>query len=148
MNIKDECTVEVTYTITGDDGEVLESSEESGPLAYVHGEGELPPALEQLFSGCAEGDEVEQLFEPGQCFPDFDPEMIISIPSSEFPADTELTAGESILITVEDDSGESGELEARVVETNPEAVVVDANHPLAGQSVHFIGRVIRVEAPG
>ena len=37
--------------------------------------------------------------------------------------------------------GESGELEARVVETNPEAVVVDANHPLAGQDITFSVRV-------
>ena len=147
MKITQNCLVELSYRILDPAGTLLESSETGEPLAYVHGEGELPPALEQLLNDKGVGDEVEQLFEPGECFPEFDPEMIISVPCSEFPEGTVLAADEQITIVVEDESGEAGELEARIIEVNPDAAVLDANHPMAGQAVIFCAKVLKVE-PG
>ena len=68
---------------------------------------------------------------------DYDPEGLISVPRSEFPPDAEIVPGDWIAVSVSDEGDAEEELEMRVVEISPEAVVLDANHPLSGRDIRY-----------
>jgi FKBP-type peptidyl-prolyl cis-trans isomerase 2 len=155
LKIQDQSKVEFSYVIEGMDGKVLESSDETAPMDYTHGQEDLPPKLEEALTGMGKGEEVVVEFDPGECYGDTDPEMIFTVPRTEFPEDLEIEVGEDLSIALEDDGGEEGNiqvedtkdgayLEARVMEVNPEAVILDANHPLAGIPIRFRVKVLSV----
>jgi len=133
--------VELVYELRDADGELIESSsdDESGPILYVHLDGELPPRVEEALEGKKEGDVVVVDLEPGEAFGPYDPEGLISVPREDLPEDAEIVPGDWIVLGVDDEDDDSGEeeLEARVVEVNPEGVVLDLNHPLAQEAVQF-----------
>jgi len=145
LKISSGTLVELSYTIESPDGEVLESSEQSGPLDYQHGQGELPPALEEALEGKQAGEDVVVSLGPGEAFGEYNVDGLVSVPRTEFPEDAELTVGDSISVTVEEsESGEPEDLTMRIAEVNAEAVVLDANHPLADQAVVFRVQVLGV----
>ena len=148
MKISSGTLVELSYAIEDPHGEVLESSEQSGPLDYQHGQGELPPALEEAREGKEAGEDVVVSLGPGEAFGEYNVDGLVSVPRSELPEDTELVVGDSISVTVEEsESGEPEELTMRIAEVSAEAVVLDANHPLADRAVVFRVQVLGV-APG
>lgn len=137
--------VELVYELRDADGGLIESSndEDSGPILYVHLDGELPPRVEQALDGKEEGDVVIVDLEPGEAFGPYDPEGLVSVPREDLPEDAEIVPGDWIAVAVEpeegdeDGEGTAEELEARVVEVNPDGVVLDLNHPLAQEAVQF-----------
>lgn len=147
MKIRPGCLVELEYTILDDEGGIHETSDEGGPLEYVHGTGELPPALEEALEGGEAGTELELTLPPGEAFGDYNPDGIVTVPRGDFPEDVELVPGESIEVHIEDDDGEEDTLEMRVVEVGPDGVVLDANHPLASREVTFRVKVLSVGEP-
>ena len=79
----------------------------------------------------------------------YDLEAIITVPRSEFPSDAEIVPGDIVPIHLVPESAdeEGGDLEARVIKINPEAIVLDAKHPWAGQDIHFEIEIVSVD-PG
>ncbi len=140
MNISAGQIVSLDYTLSIKDGELVESSEEEGPLEYLHGNGEIPEGLEQALEGKAVGDKIELTLEPQDAFGEYDLEALTTVPRSEFPDDAEIETDQWIQVGVqmedEEDDGEF-EIEMRIVEINSEAVVLDANHPLAGKTIEY-----------
>jgi FKBP-type peptidyl-prolyl cis-trans isomerase 2 len=67
----------------------------------------------------------------------------VAVPRSEFPEDAEIVPGDWVSIEVSGEEGEEkkGEMEMRVVEIAPEAITLDANHPLAGEEITFDLRI-------
>ena len=118
-------------------------------MEYTHGMGELPEALESALVGQGIGHTATVAMGPGEAFGDKNLEGIVSVPRTDLPPEMELVPGQWIEVMVEDEDneGESGSLEMRVVELAPDAVVLDANHPLAGLAVTFEVKVLEIE-PG
>ncbi len=141
MKISEGHLVEIDYTLETDGGEIVESSTDEGPLQYLHGGGEIPDRLEAALAGKDVGDSLELTLEPEDAFGDYDVEALTTVPRSEFPEDAELEANQWIQVEVMSDEGEildgENELEMRVAEVNDEAVVLDANHPLAGKTITY-----------
>ncbi|MFT5198301.1 MAG: FKBP-type peptidyl-prolyl cis-trans isomerase 2, partial [Planctomycetota bacterium] len=89
-----------------------------------------------------------------EAYGDYNPDGLISVPRDSFPADAEIIAGDWIEIEIEpgDEEGNPIEdaepemMEAKIIEVSADAVSLDANHPLAGQSVTFEMKVLSVEA--
>ena len=77
----------------------------------------------------------------GEAFGDPDPEAIVAVSREDFPADMELEKGGLVNIHVEPEEGEdeeeAAEMAAVIVEVNPDGVILDANHPLAGRPATF-----------
>src|ERR1041385_8994911 len=132
MNIADKKVVPIDYTLKNDGGDILDSSE-GEPLAYLHGVGQIVPGLEKALAGLKVGDAKDVVVEAAEGYGDRDPEGVFGIPRSAFPAEVELEVGASFV--GEDDEGNS--LPVRVIKLDGETVVVDANHPLAGERLHF-----------
>ena len=154
MTIRQGSTVEIHYELFDERGELVESTREEGPVRYVHGLGEILPGLERALEGAAAGARLEVELEAADAYGDYDPEGLVSLPLAEIPTDLPLARGDWISVHVEpDDEEEEGaaehahgagdgddeerEMELRVVEIAGDEVVLDANHPLAGQRVTF-----------
>lgn len=147
MKIRQDCLVELEYRLLNEQGEVVEESVSRGPMVYLHGNKEILPALEEQLEGHAEGEKFEVRLEADQAYGPYEVDQILSVPRSEFPADAEIVPGDWITIELNDDDNEEldgQEMDARVIEISPDAITLDANHPLAGQQVVFDLRVLKV----
>jgi FKBP-type peptidyl-prolyl cis-trans isomerase SlyD len=133
MIIADKKVVRIDYTLKNQAGEVLDSSEGQLPLTYLHGSGEIVPGLERALAGLGIGDAKDVVVPPDEAYGPVDPEGIFGVPRDAFPPDAVLEVGASFF--GEDEEGHA--VPVRVVEVKPDSIVVDANHPLAGQTLYY-----------
>jgi len=152
MNIADGLIVVLSYELLDADGKLFESSTDDGPMSYMQGNEEIPTPLEEALDGADIGDKLEVTVPAIDAFGDQDVEGIFSIPRADFPEGPQLIPGEWIQLNVAPEAGEEGEgetfeVEARVVEINDDSVILDTNHPLAGQDVVFKVEVMEVREP-
>ena len=122
------------------DGELIESSD--APIAYLHGGYDgIFPLVERALAGKTVGEQCRVRLEPEDAFGDYDAELVRLEPREKFPGNLEVgmrfegrgeESGETVIYTVTD-----------VAE---DKVVVDGNHPLAGQTLHFSCTVTGVRA--
>lgn len=148
MRIARGCVVRLELELRDADGEVVLSTDEEGPIEYLHGtEDFLLPGLERALDGADEGAELELELEPADAFGDYDYECLVSVPRSELPPDAEVVPGDLIPVEMQDDDGRDlGEIEVRVDSIDGHSVVLDANHPLAGRTLACRARVLHVRA--
>ena len=147
MKIQPGCIVELQYELRDSDGAVVETSDEGGPLTYLHGNDEIPGGLEQKLEGVDVGAELEITLGPGEAYGDYNPDGLVTVPRDQFPPDAEIVPDDWIEVTIASEEGpaaESKTMEMRVMEISPESIVLDANHPLAGQAVTFDLKVVSV----
>lgn len=144
--------VELAYRLLDQEGNLVESSEEEGSMDFELGAGEIFPALERALIGLIEGDERTVVLEAEEAFGAVDPEAILAVPLDALPAGTVPRVGDLLPLvlepegTEESEEFESEEIEAVVREVNEDGIVIDTNHPLAGHSLTFEIRVLRVRA--
>jgi FKBP-type peptidyl-prolyl cis-trans isomerase SlyD len=117
------------------DDDVLDTSdaEDGEPIVYVHGYGMLVPGLEKALTGLAEGDEKDVVVPPEEGFGERDEELVLEVDRSEMPRPDVVAVGDELV--AESPDGEEAVL--RVIEVKPDAVVLDGNHPLAGETLHY-----------
>jgi FKBP-type peptidyl-prolyl cis-trans isomerase SlyD len=132
MIVAEKKVVHIDYTLKTDKGEVVDASE-GEPLAYLHGTGQIVPGLERALAGLEVGAAIDVIVEPADGYGDRDPEGVFGIPRTAFPPEAELEVGASFV--GEDEEGHS--LPVRVIAIENDTIVVDANHPLAGERLHF-----------
>jgi FKBP-type peptidyl-prolyl cis-trans isomerase SlyD len=133
MQIADKKVVRMDYTLRNKAGEVLDSSEGQDPLSYLHGAQQIVPGLERALTGMSAGESKDVVVSPEEGYGLPDPEGVFSVPRNAFPADAKLEPGTSFI--GEDEQGHA--VPVRVVEVREGQVVVDANHPLAGETLYF-----------
>lgn len=120
------------------EGELLETSEESEPMEFVAGADEVAPRIEEALLGKSVGDKVRVTLPPGEAFGEPDPALILSIPRSQIPEGVPLSVGEFLPVSLADAPEDlDEEIEFRIVEVGEDEVVLDANDPLAGETVTF-----------
>jgi FKBP-type peptidyl-prolyl cis-trans isomerase SlyD len=132
--VADDMVVRLDYTLTLSDGELYDSSADSGPLEYLQGHGQLISGLEEALYDMAVGDEKDVVVTPDIAYGEYDPDAVQSIARDVFPQDMALEPGMSIDLYDED---ADEELEATIEEVDDAAVVVNFNHPLAGETLNF-----------
>lgn len=139
--VADDTVVMIEYTLTLDDGEIYDSSVETGPLEYLHGHGQLIAGLEAALMGMRRGDSKAVVVTPDVGYGEYDPEAVEFVPNDALPDDLELEPGMSLDLY---DEESDQEIEAFVAEIRPEGVLLDMNHPLAGETLHFTVKVLEV----
>jgi FKBP-type peptidyl-prolyl cis-trans isomerase SlyD len=145
VKIQPNAFVSLDYTLKDDEGELLDSSdgsdgEEAHPIDYVHGYGMLVPGLEAALAGLETGDEREIVVLAENGYGERDDDLVLEVERSEFPNPAAVTAGDEFIA----ESEEGGDMPMRVVEVKDDSVIVDANHPLAGQRLHYKVKVLVV----
>jgi len=140
MQIAMNTVVTMTYELKDADGNVLESSTE--PVAYLHaGYHNLYPKVEEAMHGKNVGDSVVVDLQPVDGFGEYDEELVQIEPASAFPA-AELKVG--MQFEGEDETGDV--ILYTVTEIADGKVVVDGNHPWAGERLIFSATVTDVRA--
>ncbi len=132
--------VTIVYRLTSRDGEILEESEE--PHSYLHGGyGNVFEAVESALEGKAVGDTIDIVMEPEEAFGEYDEELVRVEERSVFPE------GIEIGMQFEGQGEISGEVNIfTITDIADDKVVVDGNHPLAGQSLNFHCKITDVRA--
>lgn len=124
---------QIHYSGRLDDGREFESSIRTGdPLEVKLGSGRLLPAVERIICEMNPGDERTVRLEPEQAYGAYDEDLVISVPADRLPNATALPTGEYVEIKTD-----MGIIRAKVVSVEPETVVLDCNHELAGQAVTY-----------
>ncbi|MEZ5490615.1 MAG: peptidylprolyl isomerase [Gammaproteobacteria bacterium] len=132
--------VSIHYTLKDDEGQVMDSSEGREPLAYLHGENNLIPGLESELQGKTVGSRFETIIEPKDAYGETNDELVQTIGKQMFQGVEEIEPGMTFIA-----QGEGGQQrQVRVVEVDEENVTIDANHPMAGKTLHFDVEVVEV----
>jgi len=128
------------YKLTDDDGNVLDSSEGSEPLAYLHGVGGIIPGLEKALVGKVEGDSLQVRVEPAKGYGEVMPDLIQTVEREAFQDAEPIEVGMEFQAQTPD-----GPVQHIVVKkVDDHEVIVDANHPLAGVVLHFNIEIVGV----
>ena len=130
--VTDGQVVSMEYTLRVD-GKVVDTSEGSEPLEYLHGAANIIPGLEREMDGMAVGESKTVVILPSDGYGEMDEEAFIEVPRSEFPEDMPLKPG----LEMELAGPEGQPMYARVESMEGETVVLNMNHPLAGKELHF-----------
>lgn len=132
MQVKADTVVTIDYTLTGNDGEVIDTSEGREPLAYLHGHGNIVPGLEKAIEGKGEGDEVKVTVEPEEGYGPHRQELVQEVSMEAFAGIDQVEPGMKF-----NAESAQGPLVVKVTKVEGEQVTVDANHELAGQELNF-----------
>jgi FKBP-type peptidyl-prolyl cis-trans isomerase SlyD len=128
-----DTVVSFHYTLSDKGGQVLDSSQGGQPLVYLHGYSQIVPGLENALLGKAVGAAFKVAVEPSEGYGERNEQMVITLPRTQgnLPADIEVG------FVVELVSPEGDEIPARVVKLTEADITLDANHPLAGETLFF-----------
>lgn len=138
--IGDKQVVSIHYTLTNNDGEVIDSSREAEPLSYLHGAGNIIPGLEQALVGKSEGASLTVTVEPELAYGEALVELVQVVDRAAFQGVDDVQPGMAF-----EAQGEDGAVQHIVVKAvEGEQVTVDANHPLAGETLNFAVDVVAV----
>src|SRR5580765_3970511 len=138
MRIDAKTAVTFHYSLRDDEGKVLDSSEGRTPLTYLHGEGNIVPGLEKALAGKQSGDEVKVTVPPEEGYGPRDEGNIRNVPRRRLP-EGKIEPGMRMRLQTE-----GGPLTALVTAVRGDYVTIDANHPLAGMTLHFEVKVVDV----
>ena len=138
--ISDGSRVSIEYTLTIDDGSVADSNVGDEPLVYEQGQSEILPALERALLGLAVGDTAEVTLEPDDGYGLIDEALFETVPSHLVPENGRQVGA---YLVAQAKTGERRQV--RVAEVKGEEIVIDLNHPLAGQTLRFAVRILSVE---
>ncbi|ATX80530.1 FKBP-type peptidyl prolyl cis-trans isomerase [Mariprofundus aestuarium] len=132
MQISNHKVVSFHYTLTNDAGETIDSSVGGDPLAYLHGEENIIPGLENALEGKAVGDKLNVSLEAADAYGEYNPALTEVVPSSMFEGVDKIEAGMEFRAETSE-----GVQVVRIAEVDGDNITVDGNHPLAGQRLNF-----------
>lgn len=132
MQVSKNSVVSLNFELCDSAGQLLEKSDQ--PISYLHGGYEgIFPMVEEALEGVEEGASISVLLEPEHAFGEYDEDLVKTEPRSAFPS-------EEMEVGMQFQAGEEGsdeEMVFTVTEVTAESVVINGNHPLAGQSLLF-----------
>lgn len=124
--------VSIDYTLKNSDGQILDTSEGREPLAYLHGAGNIIPGLESALEGKSAGDQVTAVIEPEQAYGLRDNNQVGKVARSDLQGVGDISVGTQLQAQTPE-----GPRIVVVTDMDEESVTIDANHPLAGETLHF-----------
>lgn len=132
MEIKNNYVVGIHYTLTNNQGEVLDSSEGREPLKFLQGAGNIIPGLESELLGKMKGDKLTVTVQPENAYGVPRPELIQQIPVAEMNGVDNVEAGMQLQAQTP-----QGPIPIMVKSVEDGIATLDANHPLAGVVLNF-----------
>jgi len=139
MQVASNTVVSIDYTLTDEAGVVLDTSEGAEPLTYVHGVGAIIPGLEAALAGKGSGERVQVTVEPENGYGQRDLALIQTVGRDQFRGAPDIEVGMQFEAT-----GPGGGRIVTVVHIEGDRITLDANHPLAGKTLHFEVEVVGV----
>jgi FKBP-type peptidyl-prolyl cis-trans isomerase SlyD len=138
MQIGSQKAVTIDYVLKDDKGEVLDTSEGRDPLTYLHGTGSVVPGLEKALDGKTTGDNVEVTLSPDEAYGPRDERLVRKLPLRRIREQKIKVGGRYPAETPD------GPRLVLVTAVSGDYATIDANHPLAGMTLHFAVKVVGV----
>ena len=146
MKITANKFVAVTYDLNvgeGEERELMEKAVAEAPLKFIFGTGAMLPAFEDALKGLEVGDKFDFSIAPADAYGEYVEDHVLDLPKNIFEVegkfDSEIIK-EGNTVPMMDSNG--NRLNGSVLEVKDDVVVMDFNHPLAGETLHFSGEVI------
>ena len=125
--------IALDYTGSFENGTVFDSSSSKGPLEFYAGQGQMIKGFDAAVIGMHVGEEKNVTIAPQEAYGLYDARNIIEAPISSIPNNTKV--GDTLY---------AGTQSVRVIEINSTVAVLDANHPLAGKTLIFRIRLVKI----
>jgi peptidylprolyl isomerase len=125
-------TVKVHYKGTLDDGSVFDSSEGRDPLEFQVGSGQVIPGFDSAIQQMDVGSSKTITIPSNEAYGEVRQEMIALIPHAQLPDDLDPQVGQMLQLQTP-----QGALPVRVTDVKDNGIVIDGNHPLAGEDLTF-----------
>lgn len=133
MKIQDNCVVSIHYTLTDDQGEVIDTSAEREPLNYLAGAGNIIPGLERELAGCSAGDKKQVVVQPADGYGEYSEDLVQTLPRESFSGIDKIEPGMEFQAQTP-----SGHVQYVVVkDVSDDGITIDGNHALAGKVLNF-----------
>jgi len=139
MQVAKNTVVAIDYKLSDNNGEVLDQSQEGQPLEYVHGGGNIIPGLENALEGKEIGEDVSVQVQPSEAYGERSEELQQDVPKEMFQGVDQVENGMRFQAQTQE-----GTSIVTVTDVGEEQVTVDANHPLAGETLNFEVKVNNV----
>jgi peptidylprolyl isomerase len=133
QQVKKGDKVKVHYHGKLTNGETFDSSEGRQPLEFEVGSGSVIKGFDDGVTGMEIGQKKTINIPVDEAYGQKNPEMLIEMPKDRFPADMELEVGMPLMMS----NGEGQNFQVIINEIQEESVILDANHPLAGEELIF-----------
>jgi FKBP-type peptidyl-prolyl cis-trans isomerase SlyD len=142
MDVAPGRVVTLEYTVRLADGELVDSTGSCGPLAVLHGAGQLFPALEDRIVGMRAGETREIRIPPEEAYGAWRPELVRPIPRDRLPPDLDVVVGGEYGIAAEGGK----RVRFRVIDVTVDEVRADFNPRTAGQELVATVTVVDVRS--
>jgi FKBP-type peptidyl-prolyl cis-trans isomerase SlyD len=141
LKIANNCVVTIDYELKDDEGNILDSSKDNGPLPYIHGHANIIPGLEEALLGKQVGEALKVSIPANKAYGEYEDSLVQKVKKEFFePADH---LREGVQFQAQTDMGTRI---FTVVTIEGDDVTVDGNHPLAGMTLHFDVKITEVRA--
>ena len=132
MKIESETVVSFHYTLRDENGKELETSRGSEPSVYLHGANNIIRGLEKAMTGRESGDVFTVSLAPAEAYGMRNPDKMQRVPVKHLAFRGKLEAGKVVQLNTAE-----GMRAVTVVKAGRHSADIDANHPLAGQTLTF-----------
>ena len=144
MKAEKNKVVSLTYELIVD-GALADKADETRPLDYIHGTGMLLPKFESEVEGKEPGEEFAFTLTPDDGYGTFDPSRLIDLPMEAFMMDGKVRDDLLVVGRIIPMMSDSGQVVNGIVhEVTDNKVTMNFNHPMAGKTLNFTGKVIAV----
>lgn len=140
MPIAKDHVVSMNYTLKNDKGEIIDQSK-GDPLVYLHGHKNIVPGLEKELSGLSVGDSKSVKVSPKEGYGEYQDGLKFPMPKAQLGDDIPPLGS---LVQLQNEKEQV--FVARIVEITDEQLLLDANHPLAGENLNFEIEITDVRA--
>lgn len=141
MNVETQKAVTLTYTLTDDQGNILDKADTNEPFIYLHGTGGVIPGLEKALDGKSVDEQMIVNLKAAEAYGDRSDNLIQEVPKEMFGEldDKDMFVGAQF--HAETDQGMQV---VTVNAINEETITIDGNHPMAGKDLNFDVTVVAV----
>lgn len=144
MKIESQHVVSLTYDlyVNQEDGTeaLVESATQEQPLTFLYGAGQMLPKFEEHLSTLSTGDNFDFKLTAEDAYGEYNDEAVANLPKEMFEGTDMPEVG--AILPLQDNQG--NRFQGQVVSVVEDSVIVDLNHPMAGQELHFKGQIINV----
>ena len=150
MKVENQKVVTLQYDlyVDGENGqeEVMEKATADAPLVYCHGEGMMLPAFERAMEGLAEGEAFDFRIPCEEAYGEYDTDGVLQLDKKMFYNGDGEFDSERVYVgaIVPMNTADGQTINAQIAEITKEHVTIDLNHPLAGENLHFVGKVLNI----
>jgi FKBP-type peptidyl-prolyl cis-trans isomerase SlyD len=139
--VQEGSIVSIEYTLTDEDGKVIDSNVGKEPLTFVQGAGQIVGGLEKELQGLKTGEEKKVRVKPEDGYGMPNQQAFQEMPRESIPVEAQKPG-----VTLMAKAPDGRAIPIRVHEVKEKTVVVDFNHPLAGKTLNFDVKIKDIKA--